>query len=364
MFDQRHYVPIIKWKRGEQVALEKLPHQIKSQFTPLIEIVPITYDYKNDCPKETIDQHLGDFQDQIQNTWEARIPFFIDLDYLDTSDRMQDGRHPLSYIFDEIRSVEFHGIPVTGSNRDVAYQDEVREINRIDNNGVCIRLTDDDFIGTEQIINTLLTSLDISEAQTDLVIDLGEITTDEVRSSVITTLAVINSISNIHAFRTLTITASAFPSNLSKFVSTGSSGSVPRDEWNVWRTLYANRNRITRIPTFGDYTINSPDLVEMDPRLMQIAAGIRYTGKNDYYIFRGVSVRKAGSGGWGQAQALCQQIVAHPGYSGNLFSWGDTYIFDCANGAASTGTAETWRRVGTNHHITLVVNELANFSWT
>lgn len=364
MFNEKHYVPILKWKRGERVALEKLDPHSKGSLTPLIEIVPVTYDFKNDCPKETIDEHLGDFCEQLNSSWGFERPVFIDLDYIDFEERMQDGRHPLKFIFDGLRNNGLSGIPVTGSGRDAAYQAEVKNINQIDGRGICIRLKDDDFIGTDQVLQSLLSLFNVTEEEIDIVVDIGEINPDGQRSALVTAIAVINAITNVNAYRTLTLTGSSFPSNLSKFVSTGTIGSVPRSEWINWKSIYANKARISRVPTFGDYTINNPDLIEMDPRLMQMAAGIRYTGDNDFFIFRGISIRKAGSGGWGQAQLLCQQIISHSCFSGSAFSWGDGYIDDCANGNASTGTAETWRRVGTNHHLTLVANELANFSWT
>lgn len=58
MFDERHYVPILKWKRGEQVGLELISDTAKEILTPLIEIVPPPYDYNNDRPAKTMDEHL------------------------------------------------------------------------------------------------------------------------------------------------------------------------------------------------------------------------------------------------------------------------------------------------------------------
>ncbi|KUP23110.1 beta family protein [Paenibacillus sp. DMB5] len=364
MFNERHYVPILKWKRGEQVALEKLPLPLKAALTPLIEIVPVTYDYKNDCPKETIDEHLSDFGQQLSKSWGTEKPVFIDLAYLDESETMHDGSHPLEFLFEQVRTEGLRGIPVTGNGRGLEYQENVKKLNSIDKNGVCIRLEDEDFIGTAQILDDLLIQLNVIEEEVDIIIDLGSITKENQSSSVITATAVINSINTINKYRSLTVVGSGFPQNLSTQVSTGTTGSVPRYEWLVWKSIYKIKDKLLRIPTFGDYTINSPDLIEMDPRKMQMAAGIRYTSIDNYYIFRGISIRKANSGGWGQAKALCQEIIKHPCYCGPTFSWGDEYINDCAKGTASTGTAETWRRVGTNHHLTFITNELANFPWT
>ncbi|WP_342428310.1 hypothetical protein [Paenibacillus sp. FSL L8-0158] len=55
---------------------------------------------------------------------------------------------------------------------------------------------------------------------------------------------------------------------------------------------------------------------------------------------------------WTQTQGLCQRVVGHSKYSGSHYSYGNKYIYDCANGSANTGNAERWRKVGTNHHLT------------
>ena len=39
MFTTKHYVPILKWKRAEQGALETLPDKCRDRISPLIELV-------------------------------------------------------------------------------------------------------------------------------------------------------------------------------------------------------------------------------------------------------------------------------------------------------------------------------------
>ena len=38
MFDYKHYVPIVRWKAGERIALRELFDDDKADLTPLIEI--------------------------------------------------------------------------------------------------------------------------------------------------------------------------------------------------------------------------------------------------------------------------------------------------------------------------------------
>lgn len=48
MFDERHYAPVLRWKRGERGALRELSDGIKHRTTPLIELPPslFTLDYE------------------------------------------------------------------------------------------------------------------------------------------------------------------------------------------------------------------------------------------------------------------------------------------------------------------------------
>ncbi len=40
MFDQRHYVAILRWKQAERLALRELQVEDRKRITPLIELTP------------------------------------------------------------------------------------------------------------------------------------------------------------------------------------------------------------------------------------------------------------------------------------------------------------------------------------
>ena len=82
------------------------------------------------------------------------------------------------------------------------------------------------------------------------------------------------------------------------------------------------------------------------------------TTEETYFVTKGTSFKKAGGS---QHAQLCNIIISTPNiYLGTTYSWGDTYINNCSNLQVGGGNLCTWRKVGTNHHITLVVNQLAN----
>ncbi|MDO7787232.1 beta family protein [Desulforamulus aquiferis] len=356
MFDSKYYVPILKWKRGEQKALEFLSDQHKERLTPLIEIVPIPYDYANDRPQKAIDDHLKDIGNQLSTSWGKEKPIFLDLYWLDDSERLKDDRHPLEFIRSEASQKGINLIPVTGTTRSDDYNEAVKEAYIQDKLGVCIRLEDEDFLDIDSALEDLLEQLCVKPEQVDLVIDFKYTSPSDERKNILSMVSVINSIANINVWRNLILCCSAFPENMSGLPNDIITP-IPRTEWITWKAL-VNTKKIRRMPVFGDYCIGSPGYVEMDPRIMNMTANVRYTVENDWLIAKGKSIKKHGGE---QYYALCQGLTRHPQYCGHAFSWADQVIFDCAKRKCGPGNAETWRRVGTNHHLSFVVEQLSSF---
>src|SRR5258708_7679806 len=126
----------------------------------------------------------------------------------------------------------------------------------------------------------------------------------------------------------------------------------------LWKTLQRRPGLLPRAGMiFGDYAIAHPVTKELDPRTMQMSASIRYTTQNNWLVLKGRNVRQYG---FDQYFDLSRALVERIEYSGRDFSWGDKYIADCATGMEGPGNATTWRKVGTNHHLTLVTREIAN----
>jgi hypothetical protein len=333
-------------------------------MTPLIELSPIEWDFENESYKKSIDEHIKNFATQIQSNWNHTNPVFIDAFQicLEDDELMANGIHPLEYIFQEINKLEIAAIPVTSSNRGVNYQSAVKKVHQSYNCGIGLRLHDEDFDDIDLSLPSLTSYLDAETSKIDIILDYKYIDSQlSVGRMATLVVGAIQSLPHINEWRTLTFAATSFPTNLSQF-SSGNDGSIPRNEWLIYKKLF--EKSLPRYPAFGDYNISNPEYSKIDPRFMQMSANIRYTVDNEYLIFRGFSVRSAKYGKWAQAQGLCQRVVAHAKYCGPQFSFGDNYIFECAHGIKSTGNAETWRKVGTNHHLTLATIELSSFHAT
>ena len=68
------------------------------------------------------------------------------------------------------------------------------------------------------------------------------------------------------------------------------------------------------MPDFGDYSVNHPDVLKGDMRLLKPAAAIRYTLNDSWLIAKGTNLRVAGA--YAQFFALSAQIVGSRHYSG------------------------------------------------
>lgn len=355
------YVPILKAKEGEFGALSDLDLHVRSLVTPLLEIPGIPYDYVNDRPARTLDAHVGGIAEKIKANWGDGRPVYIDFSAHSAEQHLADGRHALDLILAEAQAVNVHTIPVVYPSDSDSALAAVARFAAPTGMGACIRLTVDDFneeIDVEDRVGGLLDRLNLSASETDLILDLKEIGS-ELSRAVLLVRAIIAGTPEVSSWRRVILAGSSFPEDL-RDVDASTTRTLPRSEWELWQALH---RRVERLPrrdiVYADYGITHPALKDIDPRLMTMSASIRYTGRDEWVLIKGRNVRQHG---FDQYFALCESLVKHPAYSGREFSWGDGYIATTAEGTTGPGNATTWRKVGTNHHITLAAIQLANLN--
>ncbi len=351
MFGYKHYVPLLKAKEGEFGALSELTEGVKNSISPLIDIFPDS--------KTSLDKRLARIAKRIRTTWGCDRPIFVDQFGIKLKERVSGGKHPLTFIFDCLRKLNVKAIPSTGFDRDEAYNEALEKIVNKDNRGICIRLLIEDMESMHELkdnLESLLSYLDISYQDTHLILDFRELKVDKVKTAIETAINVIRDMPNINDWKTLTIAASGFPGSLAE-IGTHAVGNITRIELQLWNALINRRNEIERLPSFGDYGIQHPDLLDLDWRIISLVPNIRYTLPFKWLIIRGGSRKKYGSH---QTHQLSKDLVNMPEYYGETFCWGDSYISLCAQEIGGPGNMTTWRKVGTNHHITLVSSQVAN----
>ncbi|EMB3264145.1 MAG: beta family protein [Klebsiella michiganensis] len=357
------YVPILKTKRAEFTATAQLSKSVKVKIIPLFEIEPVPLDPDTDIPDKSYNEMLSDFGKKIATACSDISIIYLDGILVEEQFIDLGDIYPITNAVNQARAAGVHVIPVSSPTRNGNY---LKAIDGLVKDEVCLRLTVTD-IANPQMISAYISRLNIPCRNIDVVIDLRDsITEDSLGTDQSQTLAagLINNLHNIHDFRRVILAAGSFPVDLSQ-ISVGIY-SQPRFEWFLWKDL-RQKSYLTREVIYADYGIQHPDYTRLATRFPSVTASVRYTGDDDFWVFRG---RKANQYGYDQYGAHSQQIVAHREYSGVTFSVADKDINDYAlvyaqylqnpSQSYKFGSPEVWRRIGQNHHITKVVYQLSS----
>jgi len=358
MFDHNHYVPILKGREGEYGALKQVTDRSRDRITPLIEIPPIPWDFVNGSPSKSIDDHLKKVCKNILGAWGGERSLFLDTLWLPADVRMTDGRHPLSFLLDHGYSMGLKLIPVTGLLRGDKHVTSCRKAHTANGAGVCIRIQREDFTEFSDLPNALdalLRSVAVPIRQADLVLDLRAITDGEIDEDEVA--ALVRSIPSLNQWRTFTLAATSFPTNLVGLPASDCSR-VQRLEWKLWKMVQRKLPSSIRKPAFGDYAISHPEPSEVDPRIMKPSASVRYTYRTYWLVMKARNLRDHG---YAQFHGLCSELMKRVEYSGTGFSWGDEYIGECGRQRRGPGNLTTWRKVGTSHHLAFVLDQLSSY---
>ncbi len=355
MFDHTHYVPILRWKQAEWLALRYVEPEDRDRMTPLVEITPRSVALRTRRP--TVRQMLQKNAQDMAESW-GGSPLFVDFRHVGHLPECE-GLHPFVYLAQEARTYRVSLIPVTSLDSPPAYQSAVASIVSNDRTGVCIRLFRTHLAQPtlRRDVSQLLSRLSVGREQADLVLDCQHV---EGCCPDFSTL--VESLPDLSEWRTLTLASGAFPVDLTGFKRPGEY-TLARLDWQGWLRVVRSAGRPLRRPSYGDYTIQHA-IYREPPERPNFSASIRYTAQQYWVIMRGEGVFHDGSPGFPQWPANAQMLCARREFRGQEFSFGDRYIWKMSQQTDQTGSAETWLRAGINHHLVFVVRQIANLFGT
>ncbi len=350
-----HYVPVLRWRAGEYRALEKLDDDQKQLVVPLLEILEPDFNFETNQPSKDIDTHLGAFAEQLHKHWDWR-PALLDGAQLKSATRMRDGTHPMVYLFGAARAHHARLIPVTGFARDLDYQAAVAAIVATDRRGLALRCALDDTLDADldTRVAELLAPMGLAADGIDLLLDLGSPAFEPQDMLIDILVAALTASATVRAARSVTLIATSFPETLSTL--DGPIHVVQRSEWLLYKALLTKLGTARR-PGFGDYAISAIEFPKGDMRFMRGSPNVRFTIADAWVIVKG----KREKGGTKKTYVqLCERLFAADKLTAAGFSKGSAYIHGCRKGTENGGNSTTWKWVGTNHHITRVVHDLAS----
>jgi len=346
-FGPEHYVPVLKAKRGEKKALQAVAASLCARITPLLEVVK----RKNE---KTVAIHIATSFKGFQEAVHRYSRCFIDAREMEP-----DGVVAAQAVFDCAVAEGVVFTPVTGITRTADVLPSLAHAG----NGLAIRLTRKEFEDgvIPHGLPQFMVAHNLNPAAVDLIVDLGPVNIMVQPGVRALASAFLNSVPDQRLWRTFAISACAFPDSMG-IVARASHDSVERMEWNMWRQdLHANRGTLTRLPTFSDCGIQHTKGVEdFDFRTMQPSAAIRYTLDQVWLLIKGVSTKLTPPSQQfpGLADQLVHGHLSHS-FAGAGHCPGCAGIQNAADGEAGLGSLETWRRLGTIHHLTTVAQALA-----
>jgi hypothetical protein len=350
-FGANHYVPILKVKQGEKAALSRVAAALVPRITPLLEIVKRT-DGKG------IDKHIETAFKGLRDAVSSYPRCFIDTREIET-----DGSTATHMVFSRAKAAGMVFTPVTGVTRTVDISPALEHRDH----GIGLRLTRAEF-ETGQLpsaIPVFLSTHDLSPGDVDLIVDLGAVEEMVVDGIAALTNAFLADVPSHQDWRTFTVSASAFPVSMGG-VDRHSHDLVERSDWLAWRDrLHSVRHSLVRLPTYSDCAIQHPLGVEgFDFRFMQVSAAIRYTNAEQWLLVKGESTRSVAPSS--QFPALATRLVyghLQQHFSGPDHCVGCQSMKAAADGASGYGSAGAWRKLGTIHHLSAVMQGLQNLSW-
>ncbi|OYQ85110.1 beta family protein [Wohlfahrtiimonas chitiniclastica] len=351
----KKYMPILRGKSGEFTALKNLSEDIKKQIIPLIEVDPVDVDLETEEPKKTYNDHLEGYVKKFQDIGDGIDTYLIDANLIEEEYINPSDIYPINNIFDQLTNEGIIAIPVITLDSNEKYYSAVKKLTA---HGLCLRLEPFDLLVPDKI-KSILQDMKVTRDQVHLIVDFKYIDDHDVYHKNIQ--RALTAIPHANDWRSIAFSSGSFPVNMG--VLDRGISEIPRVEWIVWKNLLQEGSLPTNI-LYSDYAIQHPEYkrLDVDPRFLGMTASIRYTGQDDFIVIKGKDAKRHGFDQFGDH---CQVLVAHSEYSGENFSEADSQIYLYAekrNAGVNKGfgNATTWRWIGTNHHITLVVNQLSN----
>jgi hypothetical protein len=190
----------------------------------------------------------------MADVWPKEKAYFVDLIFMDDPDDTTvsaPATHPVRACFAEVAKRAQLAVPVTGLSRSPAYQSAVKQVVQEQGNGLALRLTSDDFEDADELEVALMAAsayFELPQNQMDLILDLQSVGNSSAGTIAQMHRANIDLLPNLDRWRTLTVSASAFPLSLMP---------LQRDQWNVvsrtdwrgWNQIVTGTKQAARLPS-------------------------------------------------------------------------------------------------------------------
>jgi len=347
MLTARDYLAVMKVKTAELNAIKVLDGDV-SGIVPLWEDVP---------PKQAAVHKL--LPDRLPDTWPAQQPYMLDVAHLDQVGFAGLDIHPLLASAAAAQALGHTMLPVCGPFRSSEHRSVCAQAVGILGNGLALRITGADCENAEELSSackSLLLMCGCDRVSVDLILDLGACYGQSLGAVLQNARWMLTAAGGASNWRSIALVGASMPDGLGPL--TIGWHTLPRVEWRAWKQFHAGPEMDRRELVYGDYNINSPAL--FSGSRATILAQLRYTTDDSFMVYRGHPTTGPNGQGYDQFYEICAELVQKDEWRGEDYSWGDAVISMKSTGAGGCGNAQTWRQIGTSHHLQTVREQLAN----
>lgn len=325
------YLPFLKAKAGEIVALENLTPSARARVLPLIHI------------GETLSPNFGK---RMAAAWTSH-PLAVDGAFNHGSSGSVTS---FVALIQELRNKGASVMPCVGVSDPINYVNAALAAK--DENGIVVKAT----LATLNSSYGWVSQHGLVPGEVDLVIDLKHIAAIDPQTFSGYVLSVLlQGAQALNAFRSVTLASAAAPKDHSSLAY--GANLVPRTDWTLW--LATHPHSPVKLD-YGDYSTGHPDLTEPPGVAMANATvSARYTLDADWLIIKGRST------GGINGQPMAVQYISHAAlisansnFGGVAGCWADSRVQHAAAGGQGVGSRGKWAEIAANRHISLVADRL------
>lgn len=346
------YVPILKGKMFDLMAVQKLEPAVRALVKPLVEALPV---HKG----KTIEDHIHTVCHYLRK-YAPDGPLFVDFRGIDPEATVSSGHNAIVYGYRLLRALDRPVTPVYGLARNDAIWNDLGKQAKYFGAGFCFRLVSDDLEpfsidDTWEQVTERVAQMTVPLEETDLLLDFRALEDHKLQAYHEQVVSFLSANALSPSFRSVIVSGSCALKDVSSVEKEGTQD-VLRHELTLWRKLWLDLPENLR-PIYSDYGIVHPDFIDLGPN-PNINAKIRYTAGDRIRYFRGHGLHRPVSD-YVQYRGLAAKVRSNSLYAGPTESFGDGYIEACATSATPTpGAPSTWVRADMNRHMTTTARQI------
>lgn len=332
------YYPVLKWKKGEQLALKNLSQEQQSSIAPIIEIVDAI----------TPEKFLNTL-----NVINTTRPIYIDTENIDSKNnciisivsKAQEKNMPVYPVL-PLTSFLNNELPASLTKHSLFRVPVIATVDGPSSDEIVKRIED------------------INKDSFGIILDIGP----TVRSEYVNLqyASLLNFLNKYQGFlltaSSVIICTSSFPEDISD-IGSGKEHRYNRYDFSIFSKIVSefNEHELINILAFSDYGVSKFTETNIDFSKMQypILPKVKYTSTSQYIILKGKRDHLRGVMTISYND-LAKQIITSDYYCGKEFSYGDEQIDIIAKSADRTGNATNWVTYCANHHIALLLKQTSN----